>query len=189
MVTGTESGRCTGIVLAGGRSSRMGRDKALLDWHGRPLIDHQIDTLRSAGANPVRVSGDRPAHDGMADPVPHAGPLAGLSGMAAHLADGHLLVMPVDMPRMTPGLLERLRTATSDSACLRFKDRVLPMRLRLDAATRTALDALMAQPEARARSLRALQQRVGTSELDVAPDENVQFTDCNTPEQWLEAGP
>lgn len=37
------------IVLAAGDSTRMGRPKALLDWHGKPLIDHVLDTARAGG--------------------------------------------------------------------------------------------------------------------------------------------
>ena len=43
------------ILLAAGVSRRMGTLKALLDWHGRPLIIHQIVTLREAGADEVVV--------------------------------------------------------------------------------------------------------------------------------------
>ncbi len=38
--------RVTGVVLAGGRSSRMGQDKSLMLFNGRPLISYAIDTLR-----------------------------------------------------------------------------------------------------------------------------------------------
>lgn len=41
--------RCTVVVLAAGESSRMGRPKALLDWHGRPLIQHILATARQGG--------------------------------------------------------------------------------------------------------------------------------------------
>ena len=43
------------ILLAAGVSRRMGTLKALLDWHGRPLIMHQIVALREAGADEVVV--------------------------------------------------------------------------------------------------------------------------------------
>lgn len=43
------------ILLAAGVSRRMGTLKALLDWHGRPLIMHQIVALREAGAEEVVV--------------------------------------------------------------------------------------------------------------------------------------
>jgi molybdenum cofactor cytidylyltransferase len=43
------------IVLAAGESTRMGRPKALLDWRGRTLLQHQIATLSEAGCDPVVV--------------------------------------------------------------------------------------------------------------------------------------
>ncbi|MDE2745118.1 MAG: nucleotidyltransferase family protein [Chloroflexota bacterium] len=43
------------ILLAAGESTRMGRPKQLLDWHGRPLVAAQIETLLSAGCRPVVV--------------------------------------------------------------------------------------------------------------------------------------
>lgn len=43
------------ILLAAGESSRMGEPKQLLDWHGRPLIAAQIETLLEAGCRPVAV--------------------------------------------------------------------------------------------------------------------------------------
>ncbi len=44
-----------GIILAAGASSRMGEDKALLNWHGRTFLEHLSAALRSAGAQPLRV--------------------------------------------------------------------------------------------------------------------------------------
>jgi len=175
-----------GVVLAGGLSSRMGRDKALLPWHGRPLIEHQIDTMLAAGVQAVQVSGNRPDYQGVADPVPQAGPLGGIAGIAVACPDGALLIVPVDMPRLQPSLLVRLRDASSVAGCVRFKDHVLPMRLQLDAHCRDALHTLLASHDQRARSLRALQERVGVQELPLSVDEAAQLIDCNTEETWRE---
>lgn len=71
-----------GIVLAGGRSSRMGRDKALLPWHGRTLLEHMRGLLRQAGAQRVWVSGAYPAFAGIPDRIAHCGPLGGLYSVA-----------------------------------------------------------------------------------------------------------
>ena len=43
------------IILAAGESTRMGRPKALLDWGGRTLLQHQIDTLSEVGCDPIVV--------------------------------------------------------------------------------------------------------------------------------------
>jgi molybdenum cofactor cytidylyltransferase len=48
-------GRVPGIVLAAGASSRMGRSKQLLEWKGRTLVWHAVNTARRAGLNPVIV--------------------------------------------------------------------------------------------------------------------------------------
>lgn len=49
------SGEVAAIVLAAGESTRMGRPKPLLDWGGKPLLQHQIDELSGAGCDPLVV--------------------------------------------------------------------------------------------------------------------------------------
>lgn len=184
--TTTDHHPCTGVVLAGGLSSRMGRDKALLHWQGRPLIEQQIALLHATGVREVKVSGDRPAYHGVADPLPQRGPLGGIAGVAANCADGELLIVPVDMPRLQPLLLQRLRDAEPGAGGVRFAGHVLPMRLRLDTRCRDALHTLLAEREPRARSLRALQERVGVREIVLSAQEAAQLIDCNTEETWRE---
>jgi molybdopterin-guanine dinucleotide biosynthesis protein A len=189
MVTVTEPVQCIGVVLAGGQSSRMGRDKALLPWQGRPLIEHQMAVLKAAGVDAVRISGERPDYRGIADPVTHAGPLGGIAGIAASCDDAQLLVIPVDMPRLQPALLQRLLVTQSASGSIHFEGHVLPMRLRLDNTCREAIAELMAADDDRTRSLRALQERVGVSTLALSADEEVQLIDCNTEQTWREVCP
>lgn len=94
----------TGVVLAGGRSRRMGQDKASLIWRGHTLLEHACTLLEGLGCGKVRVSG-RPDHPlGHADRTSEDGPgraLADLLTMDAASASG-LIVIPVDMPRLTP---------------------------------------------------------------------------------------
>lgn len=181
--------RCCGVVLAGGRSSRMGCDKAMLDWQGRPLLEQQCERLRAAGVERVLVSGERPAHAGIADPLPGRGPLGGLVGIAAALGDEEvdLVVLPVDMPRLSPALLARLRDEQPQARALRPTGHVLPMRLRLDAGSRLRLLERLAAERPAERSLRALQEGEGCAELALAPAEVAELLDCNEPQQWQEA--
>ncbi|NIK07652.1 molybdopterin-guanine dinucleotide biosynthesis protein A [Xanthomonas arboricola] len=173
----------TGLVLAGGRSSRMGQDKALLQWHGRPLLEHMQALLRDAGARDVVISGDRPGYAGIADVQPDLGPLGGLASVIDRLADAvTLVVVPVDMPLLSRALLERL-LAPPHQHCVAFEDQMLPMRLYLDAAVREALAALMAGAGP-SRSLRALQTALQCHRVAVTASERAAFVNCNTPEQW-----
>lgn len=178
---------CVGVVLAGGRSSRMGRDKALLDWHGRPLLERQLAVLREAGVDDARVSGHRPRYRGVADALPGAGPLGGLAGIAGALdGDAELLVIPVDMPLLQATLLRRLRDERPQARCLRFAGHVLPMRWRLDAHGRAVLLELLRSDEPRRRSLRALQAASGAGEIALNAVEAAQLIDCNTQANWNE---
>ena len=182
--TATATEAWTGVVLAGGRSSRMGRDKARLPWQGRPLLEHMQALLRAAGAARVLVSGDYPEYAGIADRWPDLGPLGGLCSLAPHAPDGVLVVVPVDMPRLTPALLRRLAAAAgARSAC--FAGSVLPLRLQLDADSRAALEGLCAAPP-RQRSLHGLLQALGGQSITLPASAAAQLTNCNTPEQWQE---
>jgi molybdopterin-guanine dinucleotide biosynthesis protein A len=106
----------TGLILAGGRSTRMGREKALLTLaDGRTLLQRQVDVLRAAGAAKVQVSmraGDKLnpgagvglVEDGEAD----VGPLAGIAAGLRAAPPGLVIVLAVDMPSITAEHLKRL---------------------------------------------------------------------------------
>jgi molybdopterin-guanine dinucleotide biosynthesis protein A len=174
-----------GVVLAGGRSSRMGRDKAQLTWNGRMLLDRQLDTLREAGVDRALVSGHRTGYDAVADIEPDRGPLGGLASIAASMEhEADLLVIPVDMPLVTPAALARLGRARPAARCLRYAARILPMRLRLDNASRDTLNELMHADTPRQRSLRELQRRMDVREMPLPPRGGEQFSDCNTRADW-----
>ena len=97
-----------GVVLAGGASKRMGRDKAEVEVAGRPMISWVVDAV-AAVADRLLVAG-RPGgwngHDGIADADGVAGPLAGL---AAALASGQpVLLVAIDQPWLRPATLAQL---------------------------------------------------------------------------------
>lgn len=93
-----------GAVLAGGRSSRFGSDKALATLGGQSLLDHALAALR-AHCDAIIIVG---RGDGIADwPRPDMGPLGGIAGGLGHAADtgfDQLLTAPVDCVRLPPDL-------------------------------------------------------------------------------------
>jgi molybdenum cofactor guanylyltransferase len=98
-----------GYVLAGGKSTRMGRDKALLELAGEPLLRHVVKKLRRVCMD-VRVLTDKPEFALFAPIVPdlHAdcGPLGGMEAALAHSVFDWNLFMPVDMPFLPSAFLD-----------------------------------------------------------------------------------
>jgi molybdenum cofactor guanylyltransferase len=95
-----------GFVLAGGRSSRMGADKALVELHGEPLIAHTLKRLREAGI-PAAIAGGPPRLQAYAPVVEDAGagPLGGICAALASTQAGHAVFLSVDMPLLHASLL------------------------------------------------------------------------------------
>jgi molybdenum cofactor guanylyltransferase len=104
-----------GVILAGGKSSRFGSDKALAVLGGRPLIEHVASSL-SAQCNALIVVGR--AQEGYQcindRPAPNMGPLAGLAGALAYAAKAgfeHVLSVGVDTLGIPTDLHAKLEPA------------------------------------------------------------------------------
>jgi molybdopterin-guanine dinucleotide biosynthesis protein A len=97
----------TAVLLAGGESRRMGRDKATIVFQGQPLWQRQLELLRSLGPEQVFVSvRDQPSWSPidaelLFDEPPARGPLNGLTRALDRMQTSHLIVLAVDMPFMT----------------------------------------------------------------------------------------
>lgn len=124
--------RITGLILAGGRGSRMGGiDKGLQNFNGMPLVHHALirlqaqqgdliaDTMIVANRNQsiYQSLGVQVLSDSTAD---FAGPLAGFLTGLEHCQTSHLLTVPCDSPlfplNLAPQLLEAMTQADADIA-------------------------------------------------------------------------
>ncbi|QUD87931.1 NTP transferase domain-containing protein [Phenylobacterium montanum] len=161
------------VILVGGRSSRMGADKALLDWGGRRAVDAVAETAREAGAALVLTAGGDYGLPFVPDPSPFAGPVAGvLAGLAALAAQGfdRGLVLAVDAPTLTATDLAPLLAAPAPGAM--FEGFPLPM---------TAPCAPL-PPDAEADwPLRRLAERLGLARLPCPDGAEARLSGANTP--------
>jgi len=103
----------TGVILAGGRSQRMGRDKAVLPWGSQTLLEHAVDLIRPWVGKIWIVTNDPERHrvsgaGVLVDPVPFLGPLAALASALAKIGEGSVLVLACDMPAVTGELMAAL---------------------------------------------------------------------------------
>lgn len=116
----------TGVVLAGGLSRRMGRDKARVNFGNRTLVEIATDTLRAAGCDDVVVLHRDPHFVTDARVVTDLGggqgPLDGLVTAMNCAETPFVLTLPVDLPRVSGDLLrtnvDRLQTNASLDAVL-----------------------------------------------------------------------
>ncbi len=129
--------RIDGIVLAGGRSSRFGADKRIVEFEGESLVESACRRMAAAvDGRLITVTGRRAeALPGTwrgivcADEVPDRGPLGGLAAGLA-LAEFGAVVLAVDSPLVTVATLEQLASIGRNSgrvAAVRTVDRWEPL--------------------------------------------------------------
>jgi len=199
-----------GLVLAGGQSRRMGQDKALMRYQGRTLIDNASLLLQSASCDKVLISRNAPGF--LNDKIEDAGPLSGVHAVldALSQSDNHngnpceLLVLPVDMPQMTPELLRILvsRGREAEKACY-VEKRFLPFYLPVTQDTKALLANYLVEQSKRrvvgfleilnAVSLKeaGLKKTARKDESDskkrlanMSNDDDVEWLNVNTPGDW-----
>lgn len=99
-----------GFVLAGGQSSRMGEDKALIRFAGRPLVERALEILRGAGLT-ASIAGARAGSalqafaPVVADAEAGLGPLSGICAAFESTEAQWAVFLPVDLPLMPAGLI------------------------------------------------------------------------------------
>ena len=107
----------TGIILAGGKSSRMGTDKGFLKLNGKTFVQHSIDALTPLVSKIIIVS-DHEKYDSLGyqritDTVKNAGPVSGiLSGLEASKTN-YNFILSCDIPLITTAVLKQLLSAYS----------------------------------------------------------------------------
>lgn len=189
--------RVAGMILAGGRSARMGREKALAPLRGRPLIAHVIARFApqvaclaiNANGDPARFAafGLPVQPDGAPD---RPGPLAGVACALAYArqtgADA-VAVVPADAPFLPEKLVERLKARLDDgvqAVCARLPAGIEPLFSLWRIDVEPTILAALAQGEG---APRAALFRLAHRFADFAVGEEQAFANLNTPEDLARA--
>ncbi|MBW8782290.1 MAG: molybdenum cofactor guanylyltransferase [Verrucomicrobia bacterium] len=183
----------SGAIIAGGQSSRMGRDKAFLTVDGQTLVARQASLLREAGCAELILSG-RPEIDygvpdarKVQDTITGAGPMAGLAAALAAANHPWVLVLAVDLPRLNLDFLYRLLAVGGGRAGVvphgpRGHE---PLAALYPRALLAEAEAALAQ---KAFALHTLVERAETLGLitrwELTPADAPLLANCNTPEDW-----
>jgi molybdenum cofactor guanylyltransferase len=197
-----------GWVLAGGRSLRMGRDKAGVVLAGRPLLEHMLEKLRALDLR-ARVAGLRASVPDIAaevlnDAHPDCGPLSGIETALTKSEAPRVLVVGVDLPLLETEflawMLERAATTGAMATIPRLGGELQPLcavyRRELLGGVTAALEA------GDYKVTQAVERAAAGGRLDCFDVERVaatgawrsarathwQFMNCNTPEELALAG-
>jgi molybdopterin-guanine dinucleotide biosynthesis protein A len=108
-----------GFAVAGGRSRRMGRDKALLPWGDTDLLGHALARLQASTPEVRILVGSEPRHCGrgvatVTDAAPDLGPVGGLLAALEAAPGRPALLLAVDLPLVPIALLAHLGARTVD---------------------------------------------------------------------------
>lgn len=191
-----------GYVLAGGRSSRMAQDKALLEVEGEPLLQHALRRLQAVCTDVAILSGPaRFERDALlscyARLVPdtelgHAGPLAAVSAALDDCGQAYALLLAVDQPGIPVPALERLAAACDRAgvaaACFAASGRPEPLPMLVSSDLRHHLRDALAAGER--RLLPGVQAAVAAAGrelllLSYGAGETHAFLNLNKPEDLL----
>lgn len=99
------------LLLAGGKSARMGKNKAELLYEGKTFLEHMLDKVQKLGITKFYISGyESPREDVQTvwDHYEDRGPLGGLHACMKAMDTPYCLVLPVDAPKLPQNILEAL---------------------------------------------------------------------------------
>jgi molybdenum cofactor guanylyltransferase len=165
-------------ILAGGSSSRMGRDKSRLRLGGRTLLAHIRATAKTVGL-PHRII--------RCDLVSHCGPLGGLyTALVTSLADATLF-LSCDMPFVSAGLLEMLLLKAKRNETALFVEANGLVGFPLLLFRQTALPVVESQLEKRVFSLQQLSQALRSQTIRLAARQACELFNVNTPDDLRNA--
>jgi molybdopterin-guanine dinucleotide biosynthesis protein A len=186
----------TAFVLAGGKSSRMGADKALLQLAGQTLLQRTLELARAVSED-VRIVGAREKFGEFApvveDKYPNRGPLGGIHAALSATTSPFNLILAVDLPFLEKRFLLHLLAETRASSavvtvpraagglqplCAVYRREFAALAEQALAAGRNKIDTLYAQTTVRI---------IEEDELVRFAFSPAMFDNLNTQEEWERA--
>ena len=196
---GTTDAPVTGVILAGGRSRRMGRNKALMPLRQEPLIAHVVRQMQSVTDELLLITNEPDLYTSLklpmyADILPDMGALGGIYTGLTYARNSTVICVGCDMPLLQPNLLSHLTTLLNNYdavvPCVEAEDRSASIFQTLSAvyAKRClpVINSMLAGGELR---VHALYDRVDTrvvqpTEWQLFDPQGLSFFNINTPEDF-----
>lgn len=184
------------FILSGGKSTRMGTEKALLDLRGKPLIRRAVELAREV-TDQVHIVGDPQKLSAFAPVVEDLfrdrGPLGGIHTALAHSSADWNLILAVDLPFATAELLKFLVAEAQASGAIvtvpHAAGRIQPLCAVYNKQFATAAEDALEQGKNKIDALfvNGVAHVVPEEKLQAAGFHSSMFRNLNTPDEWEEA--
>lgn len=177
----------TGIILAGGKSSRMGTDKGFLKLNNKAFIEYSIEALQPLVSQMLIVS-NNPDYEvfrlkRVDDLIKDAGPLAGIYSGLKHSKTDYNLVLSCDIPLIKKEVLEKLIEAEDgdfDILQIESNGRSMPLIAMYKKTCETTFYKLLQKDE---RRLHVAMNQFKVKNVVLDPENDLYTTNINTPEE------
>lgn len=167
------------VILAGGKSSRMGQNKAqMLRPDGLTQLEHTRNQVAQLNPSRIMISGvDLP------DIHPDYGPLSGIHAALETLKAGDsLLVVPCDLPLLTANALQPLLSATDSTA---FQHAYLPCLLQVSTSLKSRINTLLENNKNEKKSIFSIKNLLNFLEVRwVKNTLEKEIKSANTIQEW-----
>ncbi len=185
-------------ILAGGAGSRMGTNKALLPFRGRPLLERQLGVLRPIFERVVVAASDPAPYapfrvEVVPDLLPERCALTGIHAVLSAARTAHAFVLACDMPFLNPRLIESLLAGceTWDAVVPETEGGPEPLHAVYSRGCLAAIEACAGRGAWRVPEfypqVRVDRRRVLPGEWEV--EGRSPFLNANTPDEWRAAAP
>lgn len=183
-----------GAVLAGGKSSRMGEDKAILSWRNRTMLENAVEILVK-NTTGVIISSNNEMHDlkgviRLQDRVESHGPVSGIITALNYFSPESVLIIACDMPFVTHSVIRNLINADDakfDAIVYSHNGNKEPLCAIYHSEALTVIENAFRKGEFK---LHAILENMNVKYLDPDEDKSITlsvFTNINTPDDYQKA--
>ncbi|MBL1421937.1 MAG: molybdenum cofactor guanylyltransferase [Alphaproteobacteria bacterium] len=170
----------TGLILASGGSSRMGRDKAALEYNGASFLELAVSHLKAVNCDKIYINNA----DNLTDLIADLGPLGGIyTALSSHPNVPYWLIIPIDMPTLTPEILSHLQQGLHDADVARFDNEMFPILLKSSDQMRNHITTL-ATDKSQSYSMRQFTKPFNINILPKPKGSEAAFANINSPEDY-----
>ncbi|MBI4428891.1 MAG: molybdenum cofactor guanylyltransferase [Ignavibacteriales bacterium] len=183
----------TGVILAGGRSSRMGRDKALLTLGDKSFLERLADLLQELFPHVIVVSGREKKYEELGAPVfpdiiLDCGPLGGMHAGLCYSNTDYAFVVPCDLPLVNAELIHYVvERAQGEATVVSFAEDIQPLCGLFRTQLRFKIQTWLSRGDYSVkRFLKSIRPTVVALQADFGKDGELLLKNINAPGDYFE---